>query len=99
MIGFGRRLNFDAAAFLFKIGARLRRKTHIPELTGADDQQVAAVLEDRLGLSFRYDVRSSIQFLGKLLLPLVHFARETDDHVVLIGFPIDRDASKFSVLD
>jgi hypothetical protein len=68
MNGFGRRLSFDAAAFLFKIGARLRRKTHIPELT--DDQQVAAILEDRLGLSFRYDVRSSIQFLGKLLLPL-----------------------------
>jgi hypothetical protein len=72
---------------------------HIPLLTGADNQQITSILEDGLGLRFRYDVRCSILFFGKLLLTFFHFAGKMDDHVVFIGFSIDRDASEFGSLD
>jgi hypothetical protein len=49
--------------------------------------------------SFRYDVGSAVLLFRELLLPLVHFAGKTDDHIMFIGFPIYRYASEFASVD
>jgi hypothetical protein len=44
-------------------------------------------------------VRGAVVLLRQLLLPLHHFAGETNDHVVLIGLSVDRDGPECSPFD
>src|SRR5215471_4234795 len=67
---------------------------HIAHLARAKNELLASPLEDKLRFVFREDVRGAIVLLRQLLLPLHHFARKANDHVVLIGLSVDRDGTE-----
>src|SRR6266571_8534368 len=71
----------------------------IAYLARTENELVASLLEDELRFVFREDVRGAIVLLRQLLLPLHHFAGEANDHVVLIGFSVNRDGAECGALD
>src|SRR5215831_5593539 len=72
---------------------------HIAHLARAENELLASPLEDKLRFVFREDVRGAIVLLRQLLLPLHHFARKANDHVVLIGLSVNRDGSECRAFD
>src|SRR5712692_4650877 len=71
----------------------------IAYLARAENELVASLLEDELRFVLREDVRGAIVLLRQLLLPLHHFAGKANDHVVLIGFFVNRDGTECGALD
>src|SRR6266436_5498342 len=72
---------------------------HIAHLARAENELLASPLEDELRFVHREDVRGAIVLLRQLLLPLHHFARKANDHVVLIGLSVNRDGSECRAFD
>src|SRR5216684_4686804 len=72
---------------------------HIAYLARAENELLASALEDELRFVLREDMRGAIVLLRQLLLPLHHFAGEANDHVVLIGFSVNRDGAECGALD
>src|SRR5260370_28185078 len=72
---------------------------HIAYLARAENALLASALEDELRFVLREDMRGAIVLLRQLLLPLHHFAGEANDHVVLIGFSVNRDGAECGALD
>src|SRR5262249_15705161 len=72
---------------------------HIADLARAENELLASPLEDELRFVHREDVRGAIVLLRQLLLPLHHFARKANDHVVLIGLSVNRDGSECRAFD
>src|SRR2546428_9996715 len=72
---------------------------HIAHLARAKNELLASPLEDELRFVHREDVRGAVVLLRQLLLPLHHFARKANDHVVLIGLSVNRDGSECRAFD
>src|SRR5260370_8748744 len=72
---------------------------HIAYLARAENALLASALEDELRFVLREDMRSGIVILRQVLVPLHHFAGEANDHVVLIGFSVNRDGAECGALD
>src|SRR5216683_578325 len=72
---------------------------HIAHLARAENEPLASVLEDELRFILREEMRGAIVLLRQLLLPLHPFAGEANDHVVLIGFSVNRDSAECGALD
>lgn len=72
---------------------------HIAHLARAENQLLASPLEYELRFVFREHVGGAVTLLRQLLLSLHLFAREANDHVVLIGLSIDRDGTERSAFD
>src|SRR6266404_4301105 len=72
---------------------------HIAHLAGAENELLASPLEDELRFVHREHVRGAVVLLRQLLLPLHHFARKANDHVVLIGLSVNRDGSECRAFD
>src|SRR6266852_2322539 len=72
---------------------------HIAYLARTENELVASLLEDELRFVLREDVRGAIVLLRQLLLPLHHLAGKANDHVVLIGFFVNRDGTECGALD
>src|SRR2546430_4235737 len=72
---------------------------HIAHLARAENELLASPLEDELRFVHREVVRGAIVLLRQLLLPLHHFARKANDHVVLIGLSVNRDGSECRAFD
>src|SRR6266852_8725709 len=72
---------------------------HIAYLARAENELLASALEDELRFVLREDMRGAIVLLRQLLLPLHHFAGEANDHVVLIGFSVNRDGAECGAID
>src|SRR6516165_10219071 len=68
-------------------------------LARAENELLASPFEDKLGFVFREHVRGAVVLLRQLLLPLHYFAREANDHVVLIGLSVNRDGAKCGAFD
>src|SRR5262245_16840346 len=72
---------------------------HIAHLARAENELLASPLEDELRFVHREHVRGAVVLLRQLLLPLHHFARKANDHVVLIGLSVNRDGSECRAFD
>src|SRR6516164_6827929 len=72
---------------------------HIAHLARAENELLASPLEDKLRFVFREHVRGAVVLLRQLLLPLHHFARKANDHVVFIGLSVNRDGSECRAFD
>src|SRR5215831_20673681 len=72
---------------------------HIAHLARAENELLASALEDKLRFVFREHMRGAVVLLRQLLLPLHHFAGEANDHVVLIGLSVNRDAAEGGPFD
>src|SRR2546425_8577540 len=72
---------------------------HIAHLARAENELLASLLEDELRFVLREDMRGAVVFLRQLLLPLHHFAGQTNDHVVLIGLSVNRDGAECGAFD
>src|SRR5262249_11338817 len=72
---------------------------HIAHLAGTENELLASLLKNELCFILREDVRSAIVLLGQFLLPLQHFARKANDHIVLVGLSVNRDAAERCAFD
>src|SRR6516165_829369 len=72
---------------------------HIAHLARAENELLASPLEDEPRFVHREHVRGAVVLLRQLLLPLHHFARKANDHVVLIGLSVNRDGSECRAFD
>src|SRR5215813_13084085 len=72
---------------------------HIVHLTRAENELLASLLEDELRFDLREDMRGAIILLRQSLLPLQHFTGEANDHVVIIGLPVNRDRPECGAFD
>src|SRR6516164_11636101 len=72
---------------------------HIAHLARAENELLASPLEDKLRFVFREHVRGAVVLLRQLLLALHHFAREANDHVMLIGLSVNRDGAECGAFD
>src|SRR5499433_1100734 len=95
----GRGLQQNLAALLGEISLSLRREMHIAHLARAENELLASALEDKPCFVFREHMRGAVVLLRQLLLPLHHFAGETNDHVVLIGLSVNRDGAECGPFD
>src|SRR6266702_2179628 len=72
---------------------------HIAHLARAENELLASALENELRFVLREDMGSAVVLLRQFLLPLQHFARQANDHVVLIGLSVNRDGAECGALD
>ena len=72
---------------------------HIAHLARANNELLAPPLEDKLRFIFREYVRGPVVLLRQLHLPLHNFAREANDHVVLISLSVNRDGAECCAFD
>src|SRR6266568_8917991 len=72
---------------------------HIAELARALNELLASLLKDKLRFILREDMRGAVVLFRQLLLPLCHFAGQTNDHVVFIGLSVNGDGAECSAFD